>query len=318
MMRDITTGHIMADWKPEYAAGWGREQLMMRHNLHRSELFTNEALAKLLEAVERQDYHVNTRSSGADGPKRRREGEFGGLSGMELIDAVQKGDIWINLRAPQKANSAYGDLLEDIFREFEMRVPGLKTYRHIMTILISSPNVYVPYHADVPGQMLWQIRGKKRVWVYPAEPPYLPQPAIEKLILGELHETDMPYSEALDNGANVYDLEPGYMLYWPLNLPHRVENMDCLNVSITTEHYTNDIRTSYAVHYANGMLRKAGFSNLKHQEGGPVALAKTGLAAAVKFSGLHRKAEKPYMIDFKVDPSAPSSVSDITPYEVRK
>ncbi len=48
------------------------------------------------------------------------------------------------------------------------------------------------------------------------------------------------------------------MLHWPLNCPHRVENRDSVNVSLTTEHYTKEIRTSYAVNYANGLLRKSG------------------------------------------------------------
>ena len=171
-----------------------------------------------------------------------------------------------------------------------------------------------PIVTGVPGQMLWQVRGKKRVWLYPNEEPYVTRSAIEKLILGELHEVDMPYDETLDAGAQMHDLKPGEMLHWPLNWPHRVENHDCLNVSVTTEHYTSAIRTSYAVHYANGLLRKAGISNPAKQEAGPMALAKTALAGAVKFSGLRKKASKPYTIDFAVDPQAPSGVRDIPPY----
>lgn len=314
-MRETTTGTILSNWKQEDAARFGHETLHLGHTLHRSSLFTDEALAQLIEKAGRGDYHVNTRSSGAEGKLRRREGEFGDLSGREVLDAVQKGDIWINLREPAKADPAYGELLEDMYREFEARVPGLKTFRHKMTILISSPNVYVPYHADVPGQMLWQIRGRKRVWLYPAGDPFLSDAALEKLILGELHETDMPYREEFDASARVIDLEPGYMLHWPLNWPHRVENHDCLNVSVTTEHFTRELRTAYAVNYANGILRKAGMKP-KRQAGGVKALAKTALAAGVKFSGIRSKAEKPYRIDFAVDPASPTGARDIEPHEI--
>lgn len=314
-MREQTIGNILSNWRPKDAEKFGRSALHLQHTLHRSELFSDERLAHLLENAERHHYHVNTRASGPDGRKRRREGEFGTLSGADLLDAAGRGDIWINLRSPQSVAPEYGELLSEIYREFEARVPGLQTFRHLITILISSPNVYVPYHADVPGQMLWQIRGRKRVWVYPARPPFLPQPAIEKLILGELHETDMVYDEAFDEAAEIYDLEPGYMLHWPLNCPHRVENGDCLNVSVTTEHYTKAIRNAYAVNYANGLLRKAGRAPRQQQAGLPV-FAKTGLAAAVKFSGLRRKAAKPYSIDFAVDPKAESGVRDIEPYQL--
>jgi len=317
-MREQTTGSIMTNWKEHYPSVFGRHALHLSHSLHTSELFTDAALARLLEKAERGDYHVNTRSAGPDGRLKRREGEFGDLTGAQLLEAARKGDIWINLRAPQKVDKAYGELLSEIYREFEGRVPGLKTFRHLTTILISSPNVYVPYHADVPGQMLWQIRGRKRVWVYPGRPPFLPQAAIEKLVLGEMHETDMPYREWFDEFAQVYDLEPGWMLHWPLNDPHRVENFDSLNVSVTTEHYTSAIRNSYAVNYANGLLRAAGLKNLQRQTAGPGLWAKLALAAAVKFSGVRRKAEKPYMIDFRVDPDSDNGYRDIAPYELKK
>lgn len=316
-MRDDTTGNIIRNWKPEYAERFGQESLHLEHTLHKSELFSDERLAKLIEKAERDHYHVNTRAGGVDGKKRRREGEFGELTGMEILEAVKSGDIWINLRAPQLADSAYGDLLGDMYREFEARAPGLDTFKHGITILISSPNAYVPYHCDVPGQMLWQVRGRKRVWLYPACEPFLSQDAIEKLILGEFHETDMAYDEAFDEKAEIIDLEPGYMLHWPLNYPHRVENYDCLNVSVTTEHYTKSIRTSYAVNYANGLLRKTGLSSLEQQSSGIVAAAKTGLAGAVKFSGIRNKASKPYTIDFTVDPNAPHGVRDIEPHQLK-
>jgi len=52
------------------------------------------------------------------------------------------------------------------------------------------------------------------------------------------------------------------MVHWPLNCPHRVENEDCLNISVTTEHWTTDLRKQYAVNYANGILRrKFGFTD---------------------------------------------------------
>ncbi len=317
-MRDVATGHIMTDWKEHHGELFGRHPLHMQHSLHKSELFTDAALARLLENVDRADYHVNTRSAGPDGRLRRREGEFGDLSGTQLLEAVRKGDIWINLRAPQKADKAYGELLEDIYREFEARVPGLKTFKHLVTILISSPHVYVPYHCDVPGQMLWQLRGRKRVWLYPASEPFLPQAAIEKLILGEMHETDMPYRPWFDETAKVVDLEPGWMLHWPLNWPHRVENQDSLNVSLTTEHYTRPVRNAYGVNYANGLLRKAGLKTLQQQGSGPAMYGKLALAAGVKFSGIRGAVAKPYTVDFRVDPDSPGGHRDIEPYVLRK
>ena len=81
-MREITTGNIIADWKPEYADMFGKETLKLKHTLHQSELFSDARLASLIEKADRTHYHVNTRASGPDGKKRQSRGldvyEIGG------------------------------------------------------------------------------------------------------------------------------------------------------------------------------------------------------------------------------------------------
>ncbi|MGI9406697.1 MAG: hypothetical protein ACR2O4_10035 [Hyphomicrobiaceae bacterium] len=202
-------------------------------------------------------------------------------------------------------------------------MPGLRTFKHKMSLLISSPNVQVYYHADVPGQTLWQVRGTKRVYVYPNKAPFLPQAALEKIVLGEAHEISLDYEPWFDNYAQVIDLQPGQMAHWPLNCPHRIVNADCLNVSFTTEHWTDALRDAYAVNYANGILRKRlgdRFDEvpLSQSTDGLGKWGKMGVAAAAKFSGLQKRNKTPFHIDFKVDPSAPHSVRDIEAYDFRK
>ena len=58
------------------------------------------------------------------------------------------------------------------------------------------------------------------------------------------------------------------MLHWPLNGPHRVENHDMVNISVTTEHFTKEIRDFYAIVYANGLLRRLGISPSRYSAGG--------------------------------------------------
>lgn len=303
---------VLTDWQPHFASLFGKHPLCLKHNLHLSPLFTDEALELLLERADRADYHVNWAQGG-----RRREGELGDLSGKDILDAVRKGNIWINLRAPHRADPAYSALLDAIYEDFEARVPGLKTYKRNLTILISSPKVQVRYHIDVPGQALWQVRGKKRVYLYPASEPFLTEVMREKVVLNELHETDVVYEDWFDDHALVKDLEPGEMLHWPLNFPHRVNNHDCLNVSVTTEHWTDALRNQYAVTFANGLMRKVGLSPSRPQ-GRLGLMTRLGLAGAVKVSGLQKREAKPYHIDFRVDPSAPEGASDIPAYDLHK
>jgi hypothetical protein len=306
---------IITNWQPHHAELFGEFILHLKHRLHESPLFTDSALARLIERTPPEHCYVNTMDKRSHNPRSRREGAIAGLSGEEALEAVKRGNIWINIHKPDKTTPAYGAMLEEIFAEFEGRVPGLKTYKHSMTLLISSPNVQVYYHCDVPGQMLWQMRGTKRVYVYPNAAPFLTRPAMEKIVLGEAHETVMPYQPWFDDYAEAIDLEAGGMLHWPLNCPHRVVNHDCLNVSMTTEHWTDALRNVYAVNYANGVLRRTlGLKNPSRHTSGPSFWAKAGLTAAMKMSGLQKRHQRRRTIDFAVDPRQPDGVRDIPAY----
>ena len=158
---------ILADSKPHHVSLFGEHILHLKHRLAEFGLFSDAALARLIEKTPRAHCYVNTMDKRSHNPRSRREGAIDGLSGAEALEAVRSGNIWINIHKLGETDPAYADLLDGIFAEFESRVPGLKTYRRSMTLLISSPKVQVYYHCDVPGQMLWQMRGTKRVFVYP-------------------------------------------------------------------------------------------------------------------------------------------------------
>ncbi|MEZ5922780.1 MAG: cupin-like domain-containing protein [Hyphomicrobiaceae bacterium] len=310
---------ILTNWEPRHAALFGQHTVHLQHRAHESGLFSDDALANLIERSPREAYHVNTMDNRSHNPRSRREGEIAGLSGHEALEAVRAGNLWINIQRPGETEPAYQELLDGLYRELERRVPGLQTYKQKMTILISSPKVTVYYHSDIPGQTLWQVRGEKRIYLYPNTAPFLSQEAMEKIVLNEAHETDMPYEPWFDDYAQVVDLKPGEMLHWPLNCPHRVINADCLNVSFTTEHWTDELRNIYAVNFANGMLRKTlGLKSLSRATHGPAFLAKLALAGAVKAAGFQQRREAGFRIDFTVDPAAPDGIRDIAAYGLRK
>jgi hypothetical protein len=306
---------ILADWQPHHVSLFGEHILNLKHRLAESPLFSDDALARLIERTPQAHCYVNTMDRRSHNPRSRREGAIAGLSGAEALEAVKTGNIWINIHKLGETDPAYADLLTGIFAEFEDRVPGLKTYKQSMTLLISSPNVQVYYHCDVPGQMLWQLRGVKRVFVYPNKEPFLSQAAMEKIVLGEAHETGMPYEGWFEEYAEAIDLHAGEMLYWPLNCPHRVVNHDSLNVSMTTEHWTDPLRDVYAVNYANGILRRSlGVQRLSQATSGPSFWGKAALAAFAKKSGLQKFNQRQRLVDFAVDPNAPEGVRDIPAY----
>lgn len=313
------TQRIFTDFEPRHAALWGRHTANLGHSFAGNELFSDDSLARLIEAAPRNTYHVNTMDVATHDPRTRREGIIEGLTGTEALDAVRHGRIWILLQNPDRLDSRFARALRAIYEEAEDLVPGFRSYRHKMSVLISSPRVQVYYHADVPGQTLWQVRGRKRVYVYPNREPFLPQQNLERIVLGTAHEISLPYEPWFDEHATAVDLEPGRMLHWPLNCPHRIVNDDCLNVSFTTEHWTDELRNSYAVDYANGVLRsRLGLSRLARPASGFGLYARLALAAIWKTAGLQKQRTQRFSIDFRVDPAAPNGVRSIPAHIVSK
>mgnify|MGYP007089524400 CR=1 FL=1 len=106
------------------------------------------------------------------------------------------------------------------------------------------------------------------------------------------------------------------MLHWPLNSPHKVDNHDCLNVSVTTEHWTPEIRRSQMVNVANGVLRqRLGITPGSRAMSGPGFWGKALLQAAWRRSPWARQEQRRHRpIDFRLAREAPGCLLDIEPF----
>ncbi|GMA76019.1 hypothetical protein GCM10025880_24360 [Methylorubrum aminovorans] len=161
---------IFTDWADKHGALWSHQPLRLQHRLHTMPLFSRTALAELINTYPREQYSLI--HMGASGQRRYwREGDIGGLPGKAVIDAIAKGRMWLNLRNVLKVDKRYAEVADAIFAEMAERLPGFSTRHHSAGILISSPSAQVYYHADLPGQHLWQLIGHKRVYIYPNSPP---------------------------------------------------------------------------------------------------------------------------------------------------
>jgi hypothetical protein len=320
-MNDITSDATDSDrrvfdrWTDGDTRRWGREPQTLRHGWHRSPLFADAALADLIERYPVEHYSLVSTSTRGDGRRVWREGEIRGLSGAQVIEAIGRGGLWLNLRNVHEVDPRYGALMDAAYAELRRNVPGFEPAALRMGILVSSPRAQVHFHADLPGQALWQVRGTKRLHVYPATDPYLPPQVLEDIALSGL-EVGMPYRPEFDRDAVVMDLEPGDMAHWPLNAPHRVDNADCLNVSVTTEHWTPAIRRSQMINVANGVLRRhLGVVPGSRATSGPSFWAKAVLQAAWRRSPWARQAQRRCRpIEFRLSPTAVGGLVDIPAY----
>jgi len=309
---------IFRDWTEAHSKGWGQKPLKIGHTLPQHPLFLRDELADLIQHYPIEHYSLIRTSSVGEAKKVWRRGEVGDLTGHEVIDKVAAGGFWLQLRELKTVDRRYDDFLQEIYAEVRERVPDFNSYYHEMGILISSPYAKAHYHADLPGQALWQIAGSKTVYLYPAEEPFLPQEELEKIALSGL-ELGLRYDPTFERQAIAIDLKPGEMLTWGLNAPHRVENHGELSISMTTEHWTEEIRRSQMVTMANGILRRHfGIRPKRRQLSGPAFWAKASLQAGWRRSPwFKRERRKMLPVDFRLGRAPTQPIIDIPAYVVR-
>ena len=116
---------IFVDWDAKTTANWGKEIVQIGHRLHNSPLFTDEALARLIETYPREHYDLHTMTVAESGHHAEswREGDLGSSSGEEVLGAIKNGNIWLNLRKVMLVSEPYRALLEQIFSEVEGNIP---------------------------------------------------------------------------------------------------------------------------------------------------------------------------------------------------
>lgn len=261
------------------ARAFGRETQEFRHVLHEDPLFTDEGLAALLDRYPRDRIGLYTMG---DTPESWRRGKLNNISGERLVEAVKAGRIWLNLRAASENDAEICDLNRRIFGELKSKVRNFHPFRTDLGLLISSPNAKVFYHLDTPRVMLWHIRGEKRVWIYPRREPFVGPRALENVVTRKTEE-EIPYSPEFDTHAEVFDLKPGDMVHWPQNAPHRIDNGDSLNVSLSIEFMSPLALMRANAVYANAWLRdRIGYKGGLEGRFSPAWLAKFALTRALK------------------------------------
>lgn len=298
---------VISDWDADKSAAFTRKNLVFEHTLHDRPLFSDAGLADILERYPRDRLGVFAMGDDPVEWRTWRRGTGEGLSGVDLLRAVAEGRIWLNLRAVNEVAQEYADLSDEIFADKEAHVRGLRTFKRDVGLLISSPHTQVFYHLDVALVSLWQIRGVKRVFLYPVAEPYVGDRDIERIVLRETAE-QFAYDPAWDAGAEMVALEPGKMVTWPQNAPHRVVNEGVVNVSLSIEFMTPAALVRANMIFANGVLRRRFGMRPRLQTGiGPVPLAKFAFARAVKALGLQKESGKKLPVTFDLRRGVPGA-----------
>jgi len=294
------------NWTSEEYDSFGLIAQVNKHEYHNSQLFDDDALIHLLDNYPRKWLQAFTMG---DDPADSNDWKCVDIdessSGQELWQAVKNGRLWYNITHIEKYSDEFASMINGMYEQLGEHCPHLQNpTADYSTLLISSPKAQVYYHLDAEPNMLWHLRGQKKIWVYPAmDTRFVPQNYIEDIYAGEIDE-NLPFDPAFDKEATEYLLSPGDVASWPHNGPHRIVNLD-MNVSLATSYYTPMVYKRQYVQLANRfVLRGLGIKQRGMQEDGLLPSFKRFSYRAINkvkpFKRVNRSAS--YLTDLQVDP----------------
>jgi hypothetical protein len=261
---------LIPAWTPLQKDAFRQRPLTFTHRLLESGLFEDEALARALDSHPADLYDINIFDFDDEGQHVMRTGARGAVSGEQVLKGLSQGNLWMQMRDLTRQSPQFGALIIQAYAEIAAQAGDFSPRSVSGQLLLSAPGAGVPMHADAPWVILFHLRGRKRIWIYPADPHHMPRERMELIVMKQQTE-DLPYRREMDANAVVFDLEPGMAVSWPLHAPHRVENLDTACLSLTTEFQTWSSRITNGAYYANGLLRRAGIT--------PWPMDKTPIAA---------------------------------------
>lgn len=305
----------LVEWPRDVNHRLYTDSFVCRHRLHELDMFSDAALAELLDRFPRERLEVATmglaRGDWSDWhPVDSRE-----ASGADLITAIRRGTLWAKLMRVDLCDLRIAALLQTLYGHILDLTPDLEIMWSQPSILLSSPHAQVYYHADAFPTMLWHIRGHKKVWVYPLNDETLVSPqALEEIIAGRVDQM-APYRAVFDRRARIFELRDGDVLYWPPHAPHRVESVGEFNVTLSVCYETAFSFRRREIYMANRALRKhLGISSPSVRNYGIVAYTKRRSYRLARRLGMlkARNIDPEFIAQYCVDLSSPTGISRLS------
>jgi hypothetical protein len=274
------------------------------HSLVEQGFATDEALAAVLDRYPAELFDINLYDYDEEGQVSLRTGARGRLDGAALLAAIQQGRLWVNLRSVE---TGWPELWAAAMAEFarvQAAYPGLRAVKNAGQLILSSPKARVPYHFDPAGVVLFHMRGRKRIFVYPGDESHLAEVDMEKVVSRQTTE-ELPYVRAFEADAQVVDLEPGQALTWPIYAPHRVENLDRFCVSLSMDFQTWPSRFRNGALFTNAVLRSRGERpRMTDRMATPELAARWAASLALKRAGALKSRLESFERDFEPEVGA--------------
>ncbi len=179
----------------------------------------------------------------------------------QTLQDLQKTDAYIMVRSPE-ADPSFKDLFASMRSDVEALMQaqnlGRSAIDPMLYLFIASPGSITPFHIDRYSTLLLQLKGTKKVYLYPAwDEKYCPAETLEGFMARK--PVRPVYHESMASGAKGFDFGPGEVLHIPFVAPHHVENgKDSVSISLSIIFNTNESMLKQKALMMNHRLRNLG------------------------------------------------------------
>lgn len=232
------------------------EPARLRHVLVDHPLFEIERLAALAQILPYEciEWNAGDLPIGHDPAKTPANR----LSPVETIRRIEECGAWIVLKDVERDPEYRAALHECLgeFAPFAAKATG-RMHRRVGFIFLSSPGAVTPLHLDPEHNVLMQIKGSKRIHLYPTDRGIIPAEHHEDYHAGEAHR-NVAHMPEYDAFAQTFDLGPGDAVFVPLKAPHWVKNGDRASISFSVTWRSRASDNERRLRLANHAIRKIG------------------------------------------------------------
>lgn len=239
-----------------FAAAYPDRPVKLTHGLVGHDLLTLEALAALAERMPAAsvEYNLGKLPLGI----RPEDTPANGLTLGETIRTIATNGSWAVLKNVER-DPAYGALLDGALAELEptvARSTGPMLHREAF-IFLTSPGSVTPFHMDPEHNILLQIRGQKRMTVFPVGDAHMVPPQKAEQFHGGGHR-NLIWDDAFLAQGMAVDLDPGDAIHVPVKAPHFVQNGPEVSVSLSITWRSERSVAEGELHSLNALLRHRG------------------------------------------------------------
>ncbi len=249
-------GELLSIDRADFDAHFGRAPFRVRHQLADHPLFALPRLLELARALPPEQVEYNA----GNVPVNLRPDltPHTGLSVEETIERIENCQSWLVLKNVER-DAEYGALLAAcLARVEEMGHPDATQIDHREAfVFVSSPGSVTPYHVDPEWNFLLQVRGRKRIDVFPADDrALLSEEELERFYSGA--HRNLVFEDQFQVKARPFDLAPGEGAHVPVTAPHWVQNGPDVSVSFSITFQTRSSERRGAIYRVNHWLRQRG------------------------------------------------------------